>query len=284
MASNPFTRKPLNLPPVVSSNNESNAVDLSAALKSSIQRLYVEHINENGVNYEAMRSSESFEQYEHIARRLPTLDLMGALHSDEEKLAFWINLYNAGTLHGVISCGEAAASGLGRLVWCKRIIYDVGGMRFSLHDMEHGVLRGNRRVSVMPAPFGRRDSRRGACVQQVDARIHFVLNCAAKSCPPVLFVTTENVREVLAGALQAFLGDSDNLQVEEECVRLSMIFKWYGEDFCDGGGEQKLLEYVVDNGNPEQAEIMAIGEMLQRGGGELPKVAWLPYDWTLNDV
>jgi len=79
--------------------------------------------------------------------------------------------------------------------------YNVGGMNFSLDDIEHGVLRGN--VSLIKSMLGIKgyrfdinDPRQklansgskidGKFIEgRKEPRIHFALNCGAKSCPPI---------------------------------------------------------------------------------------------------
>jgi hypothetical protein len=60
-------------------------------------------------------------------------------------------------------------------------------MAFSLNEIENGLLRGNR-VSAVPftsVPFRKLNDQRRKLMLEVDARIHFALNCGAKSCPPI---------------------------------------------------------------------------------------------------
>ncbi len=68
-------------------------------------------------------------------------------------------------------------------------------------------------------------------------------------------------------------------------LRLSSIFKWYGSDFeaqflARGpagrrGTERALLGMVATYG-PPAAQVLA--------GDPGTRIAWLDYDWTLNDV
>ena len=62
----------------------------------------------------------------------------------------------------------------------------VGGQGYSLDAIEHGVLRLNARPPYrLRRPFAAGDPRRGAAPSRLDPRIHFALNCGARSCPPI---------------------------------------------------------------------------------------------------
>src|SRR3989339_1775151 len=56
------------------------------------------------VRYKAIRNSEAFKRYEDLSGLLRSFDLR-SLESRSQKLAFWINIYNAAVIHGVIELG-----------------------------------------------------------------------------------------------------------------------------------------------------------------------------------
>lgn len=230
-----------------------------------------------------MRSSSAFAHYVSLTSRLPHLDLSTALPDDAHKIAFFVNLYNAATQHAVTSCGPPPANALLRLWFGVRVGYAVGGYALSLHDMENGILRNNRSVSILPPPFSKNDPRRVLCVRKPDPRIHFVLNCAASSCPPVLYLTPSKLEHVLAMAARGFLADVNNFDVVDRCVYLSQIFKWYLQDFSADGSERGMLYFIVANGDLKQPSIRRLEEMLRRITGEIP-IFWRRYDWSLNGV
>lgn len=269
------------------------AVQVSGELRGTIQRMYVAHITERGVDYDQMKHSDEFARYVAATRLLPRLDVAKSLQDDGDKIAFFVNLYNALTQHGVIARGKPPQSSLGRVSWAMRTSYRVGRYTLSLHDMENGILRGNRRLSVLPAPFGMFDDRRKLRVGTVDPRIHFVLNCAANSCPPVLFITRDNLEYTLDTATKGFLANEDNLQVQMQddgscVVRLSLIFKWYKTDFADSGSDEQLLRFVAQHANDAQQNTIELNGVLaqQQGSDEEGRLRleWLPYDWGLNSV
>ena len=162
--------------------------------------------------------------------------------SKEERLAYWINAYNAVTVRLIIT--NYPISSITKLdggkTWdVKR--YTNGSKKLSLNDIENTILR----------PMG-------------DARIHFALNCAAKSCPPLLneAFTSENVNKLLEQRTRQFI-NSTRTVIEKDEVKVSKIFDWYGKDFGN----------VVDFVN-KYAKTKAV---------KTAKVTFVDYDWSLND-
>jgi hypothetical protein len=118
---------------------------MDVALTLEMADLKAKFINaERGaVRYKSIRGSEEFERYKDLTRGLRSFDLR-SLKERGPRLAFWTNIYNTAVIHGVIELG------LERSVkevpgFFDRINYEIGGFRFSLNEMEHGLLRGNRR-------------------------------------------------------------------------------------------------------------------------------------------
>ena len=111
----------------------------------------------------------------------------------------------------------------------KRIQYRVGDMFFSPEDIEHGLLRNNRRPpNALFKKFGSGDERLQFSIESVDPRIHFALVCASSSCPPIGFYTPENLDNELTIAAQTFVNSGGvMIDIERGSVSLSRIFKWY---------------------------------------------------------
>lgn len=259
----------------------SASADIAAQLKKRIQLLYVNFISASGVDYDAMRNSADFAAFVSETRRLPSLDVPDALPDDAHKIAFFVNLYNACTLHAVTTVGAPPNSSVLRLLFAMMVGYAVGPYQLSLNDMENGILRANRGVSILPSPFSKRDPRLALAVHTLDARIHFVLNCAANSCPPVLFLTADNLEHSLQIATRGFLADGDNFSVDGKQIELSQIFNWYKRDFAPDGSDRALLQFVLDNADPTQQSTIALARLLEPKDGQFC-VSWKPYDWSLN--
>lgn len=185
------------------------------------------------VAYEAMREAGAYRDYVALSRLLTRLD-WASLPTREERRAFWINLYNVIVVHAVVELGIRDSI---KEVWgfFRRVQYQVGGLPFSPDDIEHGILRGNRRPpNALTRPFAADDPRQRHCVQPLDPRIHFTLVCASSSCPPIAVYTAERLDEQLTIAAQTFLnGGGVVIDRERSCVALSRIFHWYAADFGD---------------------------------------------------
>ena len=73
-------------------------------------------------------------------------------------------------------------------MWSK-YAYNVGGLFFTLDEIEHGVLRCNKGHPKDQKPmFSDEEARKSLALSSLDPRIHFALNCGATSCPPIRFL------------------------------------------------------------------------------------------------
>jgi len=92
-----------------------------------------------------------------------------------------------------------------RMKFFNKTQYNIGGNNYSLVDIEHGILRGNR---LPPGSFTRRispkDPRRFYVFTKVDPRVHFALNCGAKSCPPIRVYDADQIDQQLDLAAKSF--------------------------------------------------------------------------------
>ena len=87
------------------------------------------------------------------------------------------------------------------------VSYKLGGLVYSLNDIENGILRSNRSsmATLYRKPFSATDPKLAIALKTVDPRIHFALNCGAKSCPPIKTFSGAEVEEQLEVATAAFL-------------------------------------------------------------------------------
>lgn len=110
---------------------------------------------------------------------------------------------------------------------------------------------------------------------QVEPRIHFALVCASSSCPPIEVYTPEGLDGELAVSGRTFL-NSGAVAIDKKkgAVRLSRIFKWYGEDFApDRAGLLRFIApYLYSEDEREYLEENAEGLQID----------YLAYDWRLN--
>jgi hypothetical protein len=205
--------------------------------------------------------------------------LAGALHGvepaalagDEARLAFWLNLYNALTLHA-LAAYRVRGNLLRHLHLFWRAAYRVGAHRYSLNLIEHGLLRDNARVPPFPFRAARRgDARLAAAPARREPRIHFALNCGAHSCPPIRAYTPERLEAQLALATRAYLEQGTRVEREAGRVVLPGLLGFYAADF---GPPEELLRFVARH-LPEED-----GAWLAEAAGRV-RVAYAPYDWTV---
>ena len=148
---------------------------------------------------------------------------------------------------------------------------------FSLNEMEHGILRGNRRHPYrLLRPFRKKDPRLEFAVIPMDSRIHFALVCGARSCPPIGFYEAEQIDFQLQLAAMSFTNSPQvKILPQEGTVLLSQIFKWYRADF--GGSHGAILDMLLnflDEGEKKN--------FLKENRDRI-RIRYQPYDWNLNE-
>lgn len=279
------------LNPAMGGGGAADAAGTAAALQLCMLTLMDEFLDDAGarVRYGALRASGEFAEFVMTAGDLCDLPLssLDASAPTGERKAFWINLYNCLVMHGTTVAGspkdgparKAFFSGASGVAYC------VAGCRLTLDDIEHGILRCNTPPPGAEAPpFGEGDARLALCLAPpTDPRLHFALNCGARSCPPIKLYEAARLEQGLSLAARAFV-ESD-LAVEQEAggarVTLSKILDWYGADF--GADEAAVLGRLQGFLPAESAQHAALGEVLRRPASEL-QVTYREYDWGGNDA
>lgn len=223
------------------------------------------------VDYSALGDSEAYNRFREVARSLPNCD-PAQMTERNERIAFWINLYNALILDAVVRY-KIRGSLLRQFGMFRRAAYNISGMRFSADEIEHGVLRGNRRNPTLPfPPFGAGDPRLNLSIELLDPRIHFALVCGARSCPPIAFYSGDRLNHQLDQAAANFInGGAVRLDVENNTLWLSKIFSWYAADFGSRDGVLETIKRYWD----DEAGI----EFLSEGSF---KIRYMAYDWSVN--
>ena len=253
--------------------------NLAEVMRVTLANLVSAHADGIGlVDYLTMARSEAYSEYRVLAAQLRTFH-PGSLQTDGERKAFWINLYNALILDAVVAMRLSGAPADG---WFERAAYNVGGYRFSANDIEHGVLRANRWHLLAAGPqFGRGDPRRAWSVSALDPRVHFALNCAARSCPPIRAYSAERLDEQLHLAAFSFL-NGGQLTLDRDTMRLglSRMFQYYGHDFGAGPfalwGHARLVQFAAPFAADTEDRAFLTEHAKQL------RVEFLPYDWSLN--
>jgi hypothetical protein len=227
------------------------------------------------VDYRGISKSHKFEAYVRATAELKRVDLFSL--SVSEKIAFFVNVYNALVVHGFVVLGPPT-NHLKRYRFFSSTSYIVSGRCYSLNDLENGVLRSNRKPPAnFRRPFSSSDPRLKVALEEVDPRIHFALVCGAKSCPPVRTYTPANINEELKVATEAFF-ESESLTVDTSRreISVSPILKWYREDF--GGNNHEMLCWVCGHMAPGDKRS-SLKDLLDLGNYRLK---FQKYNWEVN--
>lgn len=180
-----------------------------------------------------------------------------ALADRRDRLAFWINAYNALAIDLVVRHpGVGSIREIGsffRPIW-KLEAGRVGGLARSLGEIEHEILR----------PIG-------------EPRMHAAIVCASVSCPPLRREPYEPSRldAQLDEQMRRFLASPEKgLRVDAATgtVLLSRVFDWFAADFEASGGALAFAARYA----PAAARAFLEAQR------DRPRVAYLPYDWSLN--
>ena len=170
--------------------------------------------------------------------------------SRAERIAFLINAYNAFTVEKVLTRYPAIGS-----IWdfgkvfgnpFRDRFFVLLGQRRSLDDLEHGILRKDYR----------------------EPRIHFAVNCASVGCPMLREEAYRglDLEKQLEEQARRFLSDRSRNRTREGRLEVSKIFEWFKEDF-----------------EPRDRYFMNYAGLLGLPPGASPPLAFLDYDWSLND-
>lgn len=253
---------------------------LGTYLQKAMLQIKAAHMDREGrgVDYASLTSSEAFSEYVRVAQQLVNCDPTQL--PEEERMAFFINIYNCLTIHGLASSEQLPASVLEVSKFWSQTAYSINGVVFSLDDIEHGVLRGNRpHPSASTPPFGADDARRGLSMTTCDPRIHFTLVCGAKSCPAIQVYSAKNLERALSMAAQNFCSQEVQVLAHQRKVLLSKIFLWYASDF--GSNQRDLLKCVSRYVSDEKSKA-DLEEMLS--SSEEVNIEFKDYNWQLNKL
>lgn len=255
----------------VPASQDASGVD--EALRQLRNQLKGEFLREGAVDYAGLKNSQLYRELQQTSRLLQLVRPTGM--SNNERLAFWLNLYNVLAIHGIIAM-EIRESVMEIPSFFHLVAYQVGEWVFTLDDMENGVLRRNgTHPATKSRMFEKNDPRLACCPDEVDPRIHMALVCCAKSCPPVSFYDAEHVDEQLEAAARNFVAAEIQIDERRRTLTLPLIFRYYESDF---GGWDGIGEFLLERSEGAQHE--AIADAIKSGfAARYPR-----YDWSLNHV
>ena len=164
--------------------------------------------------------------------------------SKDEKMAYWINAYNAFTIKLIIDKYPISSIKDIENPWDIQFI-GLGDKTYSLNDIEHKILR-----------------------KMNDPRIHFGIVCASISCPKLQNEAFEasKLNDQLDNATKEFLADPSKNNLTETSIKISKLFKWFTKDFKNEG---TLVDFLNN-----YSEITI---------SQNAKKTFKDYDWNLNE-
>ncbi len=220
---------------------ETEIETVEKADHSAWDQLLRKYVSQTGtVNYKGFKSDQkALKAYLKELRENPVQENW----TKAEKMAYWINAYNAFTIQLIVD--NYPVSSImdlhGGKAWDVEWI-ELGNKKYTLNNIENDILRPKYK----------------------DARIHFAVNCAARSCPPLLnrAWTAANLERYFEQQAKSFINNSRYNKLSSDAVQISKIFEWYAGDFGN----------IVDYLN-KYAEVKI---------NKNAKVSYLEYDWKLN--
>lgn len=164
----------------------------------------------------------------------------------KQQLAFWINAYNAFTIQLILKHYPISSiTKIEAKPWDNAFI-QLGKKNYSLNQIENTIIRPEFK----------------------DARIHFALNCAAKSCPKLLneAYLPEKLDAQLEKQTALFINDTQANFLSSKKAEVSNIFEWYKSDFDAAGGVIAFINRYAKTPISANATL-----------------SYKPYDWSLNE-
>lgn len=210
---------------------------------SSWDDLIHQNVAENGdVNYKGFKQNWSIlrDYIASLSEQLPEDNW-----SKEDKLAYWMNAYNAMTIDLILRNYPLSSIKDIKNPWDQRL-WKLGSKWYNLNEIEHQILR-----------------------KMGDARIHFGINCASFSCPPLLneAFTASKVNEQLNLLAVRFINDRERNIISGDKIRVSKIFSWFAKDFKQNGDLISFLNKYSKTPISEKA-----------------RKSFIDYNWNLNEA
>tara|TARA_R110002051_G_scaffold92450_1_gene162126 strand:- start:1266 stop:2048 length:783 start_codon:yes stop_codon:yes gene_type:complete len=189
--------------------------------------------------------------------------LESGLETNDQKTAFWLNIYNA-YIQVILTKNPELYED--RSSFFKREQINIAGKMFSFADIEHGMVRKSQWEYGLgyvrkwfPGKF-----ERTLRVEERDYRIHFALNCGAKDCPPVAIYEADRLDEQLNKGTQRFLSKTSEFDSIQRKASVTSLFSWFRGDFGGKSGTKEILKKNEIINSTRDVELI-----------------YKNYDWTL---
>jgi len=232
-------------------NVSASEKDDSGSIFDSVLSRYVSA--EGLIDYKGLKKDKEFKKYiEYLANTDPH-----SMLSDKQRMAFWINAYNAFVIKGVLD--EYPIESVLKAGWIPHSFFKRKKFKTEHGEITLQVLENEKLMEAFREP-----------------RIHFAINCASRSCPELLTeaYSAEKLEEQIEAQAVSFINDKSRnyLDKKNKVLYLSRLFKWYEGDFVNKG--KKIADYVAGYLNADDAEFIRNNEVA---------VKYLDYDWGLNE-
>jgi len=194
----------------------------------------------------AIKKEETYEHYLKALADIPVHEIENQLINNQYKNAFWINIYNA--FFQILRKYRHLEQS--KIYTAKELV--IAGLDISLDDIEHGILRRFRfkySLGYLPNLLISSQIKKWA-VTRVDFRIHFALNCGAKSCPPIAFYSVDRLEQQLELSSQAFIIEETIIDKQQKTLHISRLFLWFLKDFHGTAGIKKILKKYLEQDFP----------------------------------
>ncbi|XP_047330750.1 uncharacterized protein LOC124934290 [Impatiens glandulifera] len=227
------------------------------------------------LDYMGISNSEEFRRYVNLVQDLQRMNIGELL--EEERLAFFLNLYNAMVIHAVIRVGPPGEGVIDRRSFFSDFQYVVGGYSYSLSTIKNGILRGNKRPPyALTKPFGSGDKRLELALPKSNPMIHFGICDGTRSSPKVRFYTNKGVESELRYAAREFFQKNGvEVDLAKRTIYMTRIINWFDADF---GAEKEMLKWLMNYLDSTKAGLLS---HLLGDGGPI-HIAYQPYDWSVN--
>lgn len=197
--------------------------------------------------------------------------------SDDVRKACFLNLYNALIIHAKLVYGHPTTIAK-RGTFFNNAAYYVCGTRLTSVDLEHQVLRGKAKPESPLHQFK---------LSRIDPRMHFVLNCGARSCPPIRPISTTDAESNIRDAASCFIGKNVIFDGSAHEIRLSRLWKWFRNDFTPGTARDQALLAWISSHAPDHIQAKLTALISRKNTDDFvdantTKVKFARYDWADN--
>eukprot|EP01119_Soliformovum_irregulare_P013308 TRINITY_DN3526_c0_g1_i1.p1 TRINITY_DN3526_c0_g1~~TRINITY_DN3526_c0_g1_i1.p1 ORF type:complete len:1045 (-),score=343.24 TRINITY_DN3526_c0_g1_i1:27-3161(-) len=230
------------------------------------------------INYSGVGFSTDYRHYVNTCMELQSADLTGL--KDDKLKAFFINVYNALVLHASIvsSLNLQGISGtINDYTSWGRLGYVINDQKFTILDIYHGMLRGNKKASrrKIKQVMSKHDPKI-AFMTKPDPRIHFALISGSRSFPAVAVYRAKTLDKDLNTVTEAYLDEEVEMEKVKKTVIIPKLFYYYNKDF--GKNDSALVKWIIENipkHKKEEFEHLAKHRMT---------VKFSSYDWDFYVV